>query len=87
MLPIAERLVVRLPSVLEWLQIALNFLFGVTYRDDVHIIDSLVPVALAVACLLALALAAELALALAAAAAASDENACENCAAPKTLSQ
>lgn len=58
-----------------------------THRDGVHIIDSLVSVALAVACLLALALAAELALALAAAAAASDENACENCAVPKTLSQ
>ena len=65
---------------------SINFLFGVTHRDDVHIIDSLVPVALAVACSLALALAAELALELAAAAA-SDENACENCAVPKTLTQ
>jgi alkylhydroperoxidase family enzyme len=69
---------------------SISFLFGVTHRDDVHIIDSLVPVALAVACLLALAaeltLAAELALELAAAAA-SDENACENCAVPKTLTQ
>jgi hypothetical protein len=63
---------------------SISFLFGVTHRDEVHIIDSLVPVALAVACLLALA--AELALELAAAAA-SDENACENCAVPKTLTQ
>jgi hypothetical protein len=63
---------------------SISFLFGVTHIDGVHIIDSLVPVALAVACLLALA--AELALELAAAAA-SDENACENCAEPKTLTQ
>jgi inner membrane protein involved in colicin E2 resistance len=64
-----------------------NFLVRVTHRDEVHIIDPLVPVALAVAYVLLLSLVVELAVELAAAAAASDENACENCAVPKTLWQ
>jgi hypothetical protein len=64
---------------------AVNSFVGKTHRDDVHITDSLVPVAVALAFPVAVVLAIVLAVELAAAAAASDESACENCALPNTL--
>lgn len=77
---------VRLPSVLVIARSGKLFIEK-THRDDVHITDPLVPVAVALAVPVAVVLAIVLAVELAAAAAASDESACENWALPNMLWQ